>query len=196
MKQSIFIFRHGETDWNREQRFQGHLDIPLNEKGREQARGLTPLLKDHAIEAILSSDLGRAVETAEIIAKALDIPVFKDERLREAHLGLAQGLTIDEIEKKFGNALFQRWKSPLLSDADISYPQGESGTQIYQRAQAAILHFLQTHHYKKIGVASHGGVIRRFMQNLLPPGSPTAPIPNAGVYQILFDPRSKKMTIK
>jgi probable phosphoglycerate mutase len=195
MKRTFFIFRHGETDWNHQQRFQGHLDIPLNDTGRIQARGLIPHLKDHSIEAILSSDLCRAVETAQIIATSLKIPVFQDERLREAHLGAAQGLTRQEIEEQLGKDLLMKWKSPHLSDADVSYPGGETGVEVFQRTLAAIQHFFHSHPFQKVGIASHGGVIRRLMQNVMPPGSPSVPIPNGVVYQLYFDGHTKQVIL-
>src|ERR1700749_4512270 len=109
MKRAI-LFRHGETDWNVEERFQGHIDVPLNENGRAQARGLVEKLAPMGLQVILSSDLSRALETARIAARGLGgIAVEIDPRLREAHLGGAQGLTREEIEKKFGLELVHRW---------------------------------------------------------------------------------------
>src|SRR4051794_38680024 len=120
----IYLIRHGETDWNVQERFQGHTDIPLNENGRSQARQLIAVCRHHKIEAILSSDLSRALETAQIIAAQLEIKVFQNAGLREANLGKAQGLTHSEIEQQFGKSLIERWKSSQLTDADISYPGG------------------------------------------------------------------------
>lgn len=189
MKQitAIFLFRHGETDWNVAERFQGHTDIPLNDKGRSQARGLIPILRAHSIDAILSSDLSRALETAQVIAEALKISVFTDAGLREAHLGAAQGLTYAEIEEQFGTELIQRWRSSRVSDADISYPGGETGQKVLQRTFQALESFLKSRPPGRIGVATHGGVIRRVMNQLLPPHSPPVPIPNGVVYQVNYD---------
>lgn len=184
----IFIFRHGETDWNKEFRFQGHLDVPLNDTGRKQAEGLIPQLRDKGLQAILSSDLSRAKDTGEILARGLGgIPVHIDERLREAHLGEAQGKTAKEIEAHFGEDLARRWKSSHPSDADVSYPGGETGAQIMNRALLAIREFLIREKLDVIGVATHGGVIRRVMQAILPPGSPSVPIPNCVLYELHFD---------
>src|SRR5947209_8391773 len=115
----LYLFRHGETDWNAEGRFQGHLDIPLNEKGRAQARALVEKLKLASIEAIVTSDLSRARDTALVSAQALGLPIFEDRRLREAFLGDAQGLTSEEIRLRFGDELTDRWRSHHLTDADI-----------------------------------------------------------------------------
>lgn len=188
----IYIFRHGETDWNRESRFQGHIDVPLNDTGRQQAEELAYKLTDKSIEAILSSDLGRARETAEICAKILGhVPVHIDERLREAHLGEAQGKTYDEIKAHFGEELTKRWRSAHPTDADVSYPGGESGKQIILRSLSAVEDFLLRENLSIIGVATHGGVIRRIMQSILPPGFNSVPIPNCVLYEIHYEPSSK-----
>jgi probable phosphoglycerate mutase len=188
LPRELFVFRHGETDWNVEERFQGHLDIPLNANGRKQAAALIDVLRQNQVEVILSSDLSRARETGQVVASALGLPVLEDPRLREAHLGQAQGLTRHEIEAAFGEELARRWRSSHVSDADISYPGGETGAAIMSRVFEAFSSFFaasETAHYRKIGVATHGGVIRRIAQKLLPPGSPHVPIPNGVLYHLV-----------
>jgi probable phosphoglycerate mutase len=182
----VFLFRHGETHWNREGRFQGHLDIPINETGRDQARLLIDPLRKVGLEAILSSDLSRAYETARIVANSLAIPVFVHPGLREAHLGEAQGLVKEEIEAKFGSALLRRWRSERLTDADVSYPGGESGTAIITRVFESMEAFLKLTPYQRVGIATHGGVIRRIMSKILPPGSPPVAIPNGVLYEVNY----------
>jgi probable phosphoglycerate mutase len=184
---TLLLFRHGETDWNIQERFQGHTDIPLNDRGREQARALIPEFRENSVEAIFSSDLSRAHDTGKIIADALGIPIFTDSGLRESYLGDAQGLTREEIEAKFGIALAVRWRSSRVSDADVSYPGGESGAQIIARVFGALESWILAHPYTYLGIATHGGVIRRIMQKLCPPDSPPVPIPNGIVYRIFFN---------
>lgn len=188
----VLIFRHGETDWNLEGRFQGHIDIPLNSTGRLQAKGLITVLRSKGIEAILSSDLSRAYETARIVANSLGVPVYVDSKLREANLGGAQGLLKEEIEARFGLELAHRWRSSLPTDADISYPGGESGGAIMERVFSGMEAFLCRADYQQIGVSVHGGVIRRVMEKLLPPGSPMVPIPNGVLYELSFDTKEKR----
>lgn len=185
----FYVFRHGETDWNAEGRFQGHVDIPLNDRGREQARGLVPRLEPHGVQAILSSDLSRAHETARIVAAGLGgIPIFTDEGLREAFLGHAQGLTYEEIKTRFGEDVTGRWRSDHPTDADVSYPGGESGSQVLSRVFAAIERFVERETgFDHIGISCHGGVIRRIMQRIRPPGSEPVRIPNAVLYRIGYD---------
>lgn len=191
----IYLFRHGETDWNVQERFQGHIDIPLNDFGREQARQLVPTLKQSSIQAILSSDLSRALETAQIVAKDLQVPIFQDMGLREAYLGEAQGLTRIEMKETFGEELTMRWASSKISDADACYPGGETGKQVLLRAFAALENFILTQQWSRIGVATHGGVIRRIMHRLLPPDSPPVPIPNGVIYPIQYDQKNKAFFI-
>jgi broad specificity phosphatase PhoE len=187
MIKRIYIFRHGETDWNKEGRFQGHLDVPINETGRAQAIELISRFEGSQLEAILSSDLSRAYETARIVANRLGVPVFAHEGLREAHLGEAQGLLREEIERRFGTEIAARWRSNQISDADISYPGGESGAAIMKRVFEAMETFLHHRPYQTIAISTHGGVIRRVMQKLLPPGSEMVPIPNTVLYLLTYD---------
>ncbi len=192
MIKQIYIFRHGETDWNREGRFQGHLDVPINETGRAQAAGLVSRLESTGIEAILSSDLSRAYETARIVANRLGVPVFAHEGLREAHLGEAQGLVREEIERRFGIEIALKWRSNQISDADVSYPGGESGAAIMKRVFEAMENFLHHRPYEKVAISTHGGVIRRVMQKLLPPGSEMVPIPNTVLYLLTYDLKERR----
>ncbi|UDF04606.1 histidine phosphatase family protein [Asticcacaulis sp. AND118] len=94
----FFVLRHGQTDWNAQMRLQGSTDIPLNETGREQARVAARFLADQGITRIVASPLIRAYETANIVGRALDLPVITDGRLTERHFGIFEGLTIDEVE--------------------------------------------------------------------------------------------------
>jgi broad specificity phosphatase PhoE len=188
----IFIFRHGETDWNAEGRFQGHTDVPLNDKGRAQATALIPILREKKVEAILSSDLSRARETAQIIGAALSVPLFEDIGLREAFLGDAQGLTWEEIQNSFGVEVATRWGSSHPTDADVAYPGGESGAQVVERVFEAMERFLRSESFVTMGVSSHGGVIRRVLHTLLPPGFPKVRIPNTVLYELSFDTMSGK----
>ncbi len=194
----LFVFRHGETDWNAEGRFQGHSNIPLNEKGRGQARelaarfGLPPY---RGLDVILSSDLDRAHETASIVAAQLGVIVYTDAALREAHLGDAQGLTYEQIQGRFGVQLFDQWRSDHPQDADISYPNGETGNAILLRVFSALEEFCLKTPCEKIGISSHGGVIRRVMQKLRPPGSSPVRIPNTVIYRIHFDPASRHWSL-
>lgn len=192
MIRKVCLFRHGQTDWNLEGRFQGHIDVPLNKTGQKQALELVPSLRAQSVEAILSSDLSRAWETARIVASELRIPMYGDPGLREADLGKAAGLLREEIEERFGPAVVHRWKSALPTDADVAYEGGESGRQVTTRVFAVLEGFLINQSYERVGVATHGGVIRRVMQKVLPPESEPVPIPNGVMYVLEFDIQSRK----
>ena len=116
---TLLLARHGETDWNRDHRWQGHSDPPLNETGRRQAAALAAQLTD--LDAIYSSDTERAHETAGIVAERLDLPVTTDERLREVSFGDWEGLTRAEIDARFADG-FTRWASGETAIAPPSPP--------------------------------------------------------------------------
>jgi len=187
---TIYLIRHGETDWNREERFQGHTDIPLNERGREQARKLITPTSRFGIQAILSSDLDRAIETGKIITSNLNVPAFRDPRLREAHLGQAEGMKWTDIIEKFGKETVTRWRSHRKEDFVVGYPDGEDGFQVAKRGFEALRDFSTNQPYEKIAVATHGGVIRRIIHTLVNHAAVEVPIPNLVTYAIQFDTSS------
>lgn len=193
MKKWLFLFRHGETDYNKQHRFQGHLDIPLNQEGREQAKRLTQPLRWLECEEILSSDLSRAFETAQIAGSPLGLPIFKTPGLREAFLGDAQGLTSSELEAQFGETLVNRWRSPYRSDADVSYPGGETGSQVLERVLDSIQIHLKETPASRIGIATHGGVIRRVVRSLIGESAGMIPIPNGILYTLSWNPKTYEL---
>ena len=101
MKTTVILIRHGETDWNVLHRFQGLTDIPLNDTGRQQAGFAKNGLGDMEIDAIYTSPLQRAVETAEIIRGDREIPIYPTEGLREMGIGEWEGLLVSEIDEKY-----------------------------------------------------------------------------------------------
>jgi probable phosphoglycerate mutase len=161
----VLAFRHGQTDWNAQGRIQGHLDVPLNDLGRRQASRLTQPLRRLGAQAVLSSDLSRASETARIAVEPLGLDVKTDQRLREIHLGRAQGKTREELEAEFGVELSSRLRSHPLTDMDVTLLGSETGDEVWRRATQAILEqFRQDSGVQILGVASHGGVLRRLVQ--------------------------------
>ena len=181
--------RHGETDFNVQQRLQGHLDVPLNPQGRLQAQALAEALQAIGLQAVLTSDLSRAQESGQIIASALGLPQFQDQDLREANLGQAQGMTYQEIEQAFGTALVDQWHSRHFSDADVSFPDGESGRAMELRCRAALQRFSLEHpDYSTICVISHGGIMRRFLQSLCSQQSAPLRIANAVPHVVGYSP--------
>lgn len=187
---TLYLLRHGETDWNALGRFQGHTDVPLNETGREQAKALPPLVAALAPTLVVSSDLSRAVETARIAAAQLHPqPLFAiDSRLRESHLGSAEGMAHGDVLRIYGPQLIEKWRSWEEKDLDSRFPQGESGREVQSRLWAAINDaILQNPAANKILICSHGGAIRRVLQKILNPSEKTGLIPNCAIYEIQRD---------
>ncbi|MES2857257.1 MAG: histidine phosphatase family protein [Bdellovibrionota bacterium] len=182
---TIYIFRHGETEWNRLRRLQGSTDIPLNETGRAQAIKLREFFAKNPVEAFFSSDLGRAVETAEIARGESTIPIILDPRLRETNLGEAEGLTDAEVASRFGDT-WRAWSSASPSDWNTAFPKGESKNQHADRLIACLHELLRKHPYEKVGVASHGGAIRRIIHRLRPELTSPVMIGNCVLYEMHF----------
>ena len=146
--------RHGETDWNRESRFQGHADTTLNEAGREQARALAERLRAAEIAAVYASPLLRARETAEIVARALGLAVETVEGLREVDVGSWSGLTRTEIEQRFPDG-FRRWL-----EFDHGWDDGESYEDLGTRVLAVLAEVAARHPGERVLVVTHGGPMR------------------------------------
>jgi broad specificity phosphatase PhoE len=151
---TILLARHGETDWNREGRFQGHADPPLNETGRAQAAELAAELEAVGLAAVYSSPLRRALETAQAVAAEHGLDPVAVDALREVDVGSWQGLTRVEIETQFPEQ-FARWL-----DYDQGWEDGESYEGMGRRAVAALLELAVAHEDERILAVTHGGPIR------------------------------------
>lgn len=184
----IFIFRHGETDWNRERRYQGHTDVPLNEEGRRQAESLRLKLERLKPEAIVSSDLTRALTTAHIANQTLQLPIHAYSHFRECHLGEAEGLHRDVMIEKFGADHMEKWASVHPQDLDFRFPNGESKFEMLSRMKKGVSEFFREFsHHRSIALSTHGGSLRALVHSC--EGAPTQPIAlhNCVLYHIQFD---------
>jgi broad specificity phosphatase PhoE len=155
---TLLLVRHGETDWNAERRWQGHTDVPLNERGREQARALAEeLAAAEAVDAIYTSDLSRAHSTAEIVGARLGLPVVVDPDLREIDVGSREGLT-----------------------GDIDGPwDGEPQEAHSERILTAVHRIAERHPRERVLVVTHGGSMRRIHEHL---GVDHVPVGNCVVW--------------
>ncbi|WP_341675725.1 histidine phosphatase family protein [Niveibacterium sp. SC-1] len=156
MPTRLCLTRHGETDWNRERRIQGHTDIALNPTGQEQARLLADGLRDEAFDAIYASDLTRAFQTASACAQRLGLEVQPEPALRERHYGDFQGLTYAEAEVRFPDAYaaFHR------RDPAAEFPGGgESLLRFYARVARVLDMLADRHRGGTLLVVTHGGVL-------------------------------------
>ena len=150
----ILLARHGETDWNRESRFQGDADPPLNERGREQAAELAEALADEQLAAVYSSPLRRAFETAELVAARHGLPAVPVEGLREVDVGSWQALTRNEVERRFPEQ-FRNWL-----DYGQGWDDGETYEAMGERALTALEELAARHDGERILAVTHGGPIR------------------------------------
>lgn len=157
----IYFLRHGETDANKIVMVQGHTDIPLNSNGLQQAQLAGARLRKIHFDAIYSSDLSRAADTANFTTDNKNI--IHTEKLREWHLGDWQGKTIIEIEKIFPEE-FQLYKnnSPLFRPAN-----GESAKEFLERAKNFMENIAAEHQGQTILCVSHGGFIRTVLQYVM-----------------------------
>lgn len=148
----IWLVRHGQTDWNLRGIYQGQSDIPLNETGIAQARALAATLNGTRFDAIYSSDLARALQTASLIAAVLGLPVNPDPRLREINQGVWEGQTIDAVRQKY-----QPDFSP--NPKYISTPRAEGAEsleQVIRRVVAAANEYHQRHNGGRVLLSTHG----------------------------------------
>jgi phosphoserine phosphatase len=151
---TILLARHGETDWNREGRFQGHADPPLNRTGRDQAVQLSVALMAEELAAVYSSPLRRALETAEIVAASRGLEPVTLDALREVDVGSWSGLTRAEVEQRFPEQ-YARWL-----DYGQGWEDGETYDEMGARVVAALLEIAAAHHGERVLAVTHGGPIR------------------------------------
>lgn len=151
---TIYLARHGESDWNVENRFQGHMDRPLTDRGFEQAAELAGLLADVPLEAVYASPLRRALATAEVVAARKGVVVIPVEALREVDVGSWAGLSRAEVELRFPEG-FRSWMS-----GGAGWTDGESYEEMAERVVAALHDIAAAHPAGRVLAVSHGGPIR------------------------------------
>jgi broad specificity phosphatase PhoE len=148
---TILLSRHGESDWNRDERWQGHADRPLTELGLEQAEALADRLEGIALDAVYASDLIRARQTAQVVAKRRGLPVIERADLREVDCGSWSGCRHGDIVP----AQIERWRS-----GEKGWDGGESYEQMAARMVAAVRDIARHHDGAHVLVVSHGAAIR------------------------------------
>ena len=154
----LLLVRHGETAWNADGRLQGHLDIALNDTGRAQARRLAAALMDERepIDILYSSDLARALQTAQAVADATGAPLIATPALRERHFGAFQGRRFADIAAELPEQA-ERWRR---RDPDWAPPQGgESLLQFQERITQAVSALAAKNIGKHVALFTHGGVL-------------------------------------
>ena len=158
---TIYIVRHGETEWNQKGLVQGHTDIPLTESGEQQAQERAQSLKDVSFEYVISSDLQRAKKTASILVQERELPVNTSPILREQCWGSWEGYSFDKLREMFGSS---------FNDFSGSNAHRVPGVETHQEIAVRVGSFLKeianANHGKNILVVTHGGVLKSLIFHL------------------------------
>ena len=183
---SLTVIRHGETDWNRQHRFQGQIDVPLNALGFEQARRMGQRLADETFDLIVVSDLLRTRQTAQALADAQcgGLAMQVEPLWREQGFGLLEGLDVPTIRSQHAE-LWAQWQR---HDADYALPQGgESNRVFYARVMQALQALLAAHAGASVALVTHGGVLDMLWRSALAlslSGPRECEIPNTGINRL------------
>ena len=183
----LLFIRHGETDWNRQGRFQGQIDVPLNATGELQATRLAQRLASESPDQLFSSDLLRARQTAAPLAAAWQMAAEPVAGLREQSFGVLEGLDVPTIQARHPDL----WRLWLQQDADFAPPGGESQRQFHQRVLKAVNELADQASAPASGqrlvVVTHGGVLDmlwRTVHGLPLSGLRECAIPNTGISRL------------
>ncbi len=183
----LLVIRHGETAWNLEARIQGHTDIPLNEHGRWQAERLALALADEGVDAIYTSDLQRARDTAQAVARATGLTLQLDQGLRERNFGRLEGMTQNQVALLWPEE-GRRWRE---RDPTYGPEEGETLQSFYQRCVDTAERLAQLHPGQTVALVAHGGVLDCFYRaaNHIPLQAPrTWTIGNVSINRLLYSP--------
>ena len=183
----LILLRHGETEWNRELRFQGQVDVPLNATGHAQAQRLAQRLAGEPIDHLVSSDLSRARQTADPFARQVQasrgIGLDVDAALREQAFGRIDGMRVEDIKRDHADV----WAGWTQFQSDYVVLDGESTRQFHTRVMAALWQLVASHPGRTLAVVTHGGVLDmvfRTARGLGLEGPRQSAIPNAGISRV------------
>ena len=188
----MILLRHGETDWNRELRFQGQVDVPLNAVGHAQALRVAQRLVAERVAPhhLVCSDLVRAQQTAQPVLGAvlpgMRVDALVDARLREQDFGVVDGMRVDDIKTQHAQA----WAQWLRFQADYGMPGGETVREFHARVMGAVWELAQQHMGQTLVVVTHGGVLDmvwRTAHGLGLDGPRQSDIPNAGLNRVRIE---------
>ena len=180
----LIVIRHGETDWNRQHRFQGQIDVPLNATGLRQAALLGERLAREPVDVLVASDLLRARATAEPLSRAWGLAVHTEPLWREQCFGVLEGLDVPTIRSQHA-PLWDRW---VRHEADYALPGGaESNRMFFDRVRRALAATLSAFAGRRVAVVTHGGVLDMLWRHAhaLPlDGARDCLIPNTGINRL------------
>ena len=155
MTTRFIVVRHGETQWNVQTRIQGQTDSDLTPAGIAQAEAIGKRLARERFDALIASDMGRAMRTAQSIAAHCGLEVVPEPRLRERSFGEGEGLTYAQVDARWPG-VFSRASN---TDPDAAIPGGETRRQFHERIRAAFEALARAHAGRRVAVVTHGGVL-------------------------------------
>lgn len=181
----LWLIRHGQTDWNKNRIFQGHLDTPLNDKGEQQAMALVETLGDTSFKAIYSSDLKRAMQTAKPLAKIKGQEIITEKKLREIHVGLYEGIPVEEVITE-NPEWVKRFRE---GDPTFLIPGGESMGEFSERICSALESIAGRYQGERVAIFTHGGAIGSALRRAYnDPDKRQFMVPNCGVTKLVLKP--------
>jgi probable phosphoglycerate mutase len=157
----LIVVRHGQTLWNLEARAQGHQDSQLSELGQRQAEAVGEALSGASVEVVFSSDLGRAMQTAERISARLGVEISPDRDLRERNIGVLEGLTPAEMKQQFA----EEYAGFVSGDPDYRIPNGESVRQRHDRGVRGATRIAARHPGTTVVIVTHGGILESLFRH-------------------------------
>ncbi len=205
MMKTIYLFRHGQTDWNIQGRYQGDTDVPLNDEGLKQAKLLRELFAQVPCEMVFASPLTRAIDTAAVATDRPRNEIKIVPGLQEVELGEIEGMTLAQIHSHFSENHMQRWMSLAKADAEFAFPHGEHRIDAVKRFEKTLFDICRIHEFRWAGVCSHGLIMRRFLHYLMTDRysrdwSPTIEefpaVKNCHVYELECDTETQTIHIK
>lgn len=155
-KTRFYLIRHGETQWNREGRYQGATDIALSPEGRAQAKLVAKRFRYLPLDAIYVSPLQRARQTADAIAEETGLTPIVDEHFKEINFGEWEGHSIPQLTEKYGQAYLDFYENPF----EHPFPGEGSFAKVTERSVAGFEELLRRHPGERIAIVSHGGLLR------------------------------------
>lgn len=184
MTKTLYLFRHGETNWNKDKIIQGIANIPLNENGIKQAKELAERLLNSRIEHIYTSDLDRAYRTGQIIAERLSIEIEKVDNLREISFGNYAGKLIKTVDDELGNNFYNNFSKTPDYD-DFVFPNGDSKKTVRIRFVNCVEEILRKTKYNIFAIVAHGIVLKQFFYYYNQEYPKT--MPNCSAMKCLYD---------
>ncbi len=180
MRKDFYIFRHGQSTYNVEGRTQGQTnDSVLTDLGKEQALTVGERLKDKGIEIIVTSPLKRAMQTAELANKSLNLPLETDKHFIEVNVGVVEGMHYTKIRDEYTD-IFNKMHTPGNEFEDVCYPEGESKKQVRERVFAGLEEWANKN-YSSIAISSHGIMLT---QTLIALGEKIDDVKNGAILHI------------